>query len=146
MNCERYSKIVASTVLLCSQYYDLKTFQHCLRVAKYTIDNVCLSSEDEKEIAFIVALCHDLLEDTSISIDQIAQATGFSTNFLSNVLGSLTRQESESYLEYIQRLKRNTSPYPYIIKLADMKDHLSQKETLTERLKEKYWEALPELL
>lgn len=146
MNSERYSKVIVNTVLLCSQYYNTKSFLHCLRVAKYAIDNVCLGSEDEKQIAFIVALCHDLLEDTSINIDQIAQATGFSTNFLSNVLGALTRQESESYLEYIQRLKRNTSPYPYIVKLADMKDHLSQKETLTEKLKEKYLEALPELL
>lgn len=146
MSCKRYSEMIASTVMMCNQYYDNKTFQHCLRVAKYAIDNVCLESEGSKETVFIIALCHDLLEDTSISIDTIAEATGFSVNFLTNVLGALTRQESESYLEYIQRLKRNTSPYPYIIKLADMKDHLSQKETLTEKLKEKYWKALPELL
>jgi hypothetical protein len=62
------------------------------------------------------------------------------------VLGALTRQKSESYLDYIKRLKKNTSPYPYIIKLADMKDHLNQTDTLTEKLKEKYWNALPELL
>lgn len=34
----------------------------------------------------------------------------------------------------------------YWVKIADMKDHLSQKETLTERLKEKYLEGLVILL
>ncbi len=143
-NLKQY-RLIADTIMMCSKYYDTKTLQHCLRVAKYAVENVCLRSDD-RQIAFIIALCHDLLEDTNISIETIAEVTELSMVFLTNVLGALTRQESESYLDYIKRLKKNTSPYPYIIKLADMKDHLNQTDTLTEKLKEKYWNALPELL
>ena len=145
INLKQY-RLVADTIIMCSKYYDIKTLQHCLRVAKYAVENVCLRSDDDRQIAFIVALCHDLLEDTNISIETIAEVTELNVNFLSNVLGALTRKKSETYLDYIKRLKQNQSPYPYIVKMADMKDHLSQKDTLTEKLKEKYWNVLPELL
>ena len=79
-------------------------------------------------------------------VREIAEVTELNVNFLTNVLGALTRKKSETYLDYIKRLKQNQSPYPYIVKMADMKDHLSQKDTLTEKLKEKYWNILPELL
>lgn len=145
INLKQY-RLIADTIIMCSKYYDIKTLQHCLRVAKYAVENVCLSSDDDRQIAFIVALCHDLLEDTNISIETIAEVTELNVNFLANVLGALTRKKSETYLDYIKRLKQNQSPYPYIVKMADMKDHLSQKDTLTEKLKEKYWNILPELL
>ena len=145
INLKQY-RLIADTIIMCSKYYDIKTLQHCLRVAKYAVENVCLSSDDDRQIAFIVALCHDLLEDTNISIEIIAEVTELNVNFLANVLGALTRKKSETYLDYIKRLKQNQSPYPYIVKMADMKDHLSQKDTLTEKLKEKYWNILPELL
>ena len=145
INLKQY-RLIADTIIMCSKYYDIKTLQHCLRVAKYAVENVCLRSDDDRQIAFIVALCHDLLEDTNISIDIIAEVTELNVNFLTNVLGALTRKKSETYLDYIKRLKQNQSPYPYIVKMADMKDHLSQKDTLTEKLKEKYWNVLPELL
>ena len=32
------------------------------------------------------------------------------------------------------------------VKIADMKDHLAQRDTLTEKLRDKYLEALPHLL
>ena len=37
-------------------------------------------------------------------------------------------------------------PEVYWVKIADMKDHLAQTDTLTDKLKEKYIEALPYLL
>ena len=141
-----YYDIISNTISLCNRCYKTETFQHCLRVAKYAVNNICLRNDDEKEIAYIIALCHDLLEDTTVTLEEIQMATGFSHGFLSNVLNALTQEEGESYIDYIKRLKQNRSPYPYIIKLADMKDHLTQKDTLTEKLKEKYWVALPELL
>lgn len=145
INLKQY-RLMVDTIMMCSKYYDTKTLRHCLRVAKYAVENVCLRSDDDRQIAFIIALCHDLLEDTNISIETIAEATELNVNFLANVLGALTRKKSETYLDYIKRLKQNQSPYPYIVKIADMKDHLSQKDTLTEKLKEKYWNVLPELL
>ena len=142
----RYYKILVKVIGLCSKKYNEHTFHHCLRVANYVIENVCLENKSEKEIAFMLALCHDLLEDTDVSITEISEAMELSEDFIKNVLGALTKDRNESYVDYIKRLKSNKSKYPYIIKLADMKDHLMQKDTLTDRLKEKYWEALPYLL
>ncbi len=142
----KHYKLITKITELCASNYKPKTFNHCLRVANYVVDNVCLESDEEKETAFVLAMCHDLLEDTDVSIEDISEITGYDESFVSNVLGALTKEKSETYIEYIKRLKTNKSVYPYIIKLADMKDHLSQTETLTNKLKEKYWEALPYLL
>lgn len=131
--------LITKAIELCASHYEPKTFSHCLRVANYVVDNVCLESNEEKEIAFVIAMCHDLLEDTDVSVKDIIKATGYAEIFVRDVLGALAKEKNETYIEYIKRLKTNKSIYPYIIKLADMKDHLSQTETLTDKLKEKYW-------
>lgn len=142
----KHYNLITKVTELCANNYEPKTFNHCLRVANYVVDNVCLESDEEKETAFVLAMCHDLLEDTNISVKDISEITGYAECFVDNVLGALTKEKGETYIEYIKRLKKNKSVYPYLIKLADMKDHLSQTETLTDKLKEKYWEALPYLL
>lgn len=140
----------------CQQHYDEDTYKHVLRVADYTLENpVVQTMDDEKqELIYAVALLHDMVEDAPkmeekcvrlllpyMEIDIVGGA--------SQLLKALTHMKSESYLNYIQRL-RDTNGYighiAYIVKLADMKDHLMQKDTLTDKLKEKYWEALPYLL
>lgn len=141
-----YDKLVSNVVELCAKKYDQKIFDHCLRVANYAVNNVCLQTDEEKKIAFTIAMCHDLLEDTDVTVKEICDISGYSKSFVDDVLGALTKKNDETYIEYIERLKANRSIYPYIVKLADMKDHLVQTETLTDRLKEKYWNALPYLL
>ena len=142
----KHYNLITKVTELCSNNYEQKTFNHCLRVANYVVNNVCVETDESKEIAFVIALCHDLLEDTDVSIKDIVRATGYSEEFLSNVLGALTKTKDETYINYVKRLKTNKSIYPYIVKLADMKDHLSQTETLTDKLKEKYLRGLAILL
>ena len=57
-------------------------------------------------------------------------------------------KNEESYEDYIISIKNAQTIYPEVwwVKLADMKDHLSQRDTLTERLKNKYSKALAILL
>lgn len=47
-----------------------------------------------------------------------------------------------------KKIKEEYKNYPeaYWVKLADMKDHLAQTDTLTDKLKDKYLTALPYLL
>ena len=143
MNYQR----ISSVLRLCASAYKLETYMHCLRVAEYAANNVVVKDdEDSRETAYILGLCHDLLEDTEVTLEHISEATGYSLDFLENVLGALTKQSDESYVDYIQRVKSNNSFYTYVVKLADMKDHLTQVNTLTDKLKEKYWKALPYLL
>lgn len=86
---------------------------------------------------------HDLKEDTNWS-------GGFSSEYeqVEKCLDWLTKPKDMDYIEYIKRIRKwaDTRPEAYWVKLADMKDHLAQRETLTDKLKEKYLAALPYLL
>ncbi len=70
--------------------------------------------------ARIVALLHDVLEDSDISIDELQHA-GFGTKIIEAVR-CLTRKPNEEYLDYIRRIKEN--PLARKVKLADLKDNL----------------------
>lgn len=132
---------------LCRIYYDEETFEHAKRVAEYAKDIYKLydyyKAGEERSI-YHLALAHDLYEDTDIS-----QNTWFDNNFEAN-LQLLTKDEDVSYNDYIAKIRKEavipTYKPAYIVKLADMKDHLSQTETLTEELKNKYISAMKYLL
>lgn len=67
---------------------------------------------------------------------------------LKSCLQLLTKDKDCTYEEYIKHIKEEYPYYPkaYWVKLADMKDHFCQTETLTDKLKEKYLTAIPYLL
>ena len=143
----RLQNSVINTIGFCQNYYKPETLQHCLRVARYVYENVCLETEEDKILGFCIGLCHDLLEDTRATTKDICDVIQIPTiEWIEEVMIALSQQEGESYLDYIKRLKECSDKIAYVVKLADMKDHLTQKDTLTEKLKEKYYEALPELL
>lgn len=133
------------TIAYCRSKYDDKTFDHCEMVAFYAVTNPCVRQED-KDTVFKIAMCHDLLEDTDATIADISSVTGLKKIFVEEVLGLLTKERGVDYQTYIKQLRGSLNPYAYIVKLADMKDHLSRTETLTDKLREKYYAALPELL
>lgn len=137
---------VEEVLALCKEKHSEKTYLHCIRVAEYAISNPCCINSVDKDIICKIALCHDLLEDTDATIEEISDATGLKVPFLTECLLLLTKTGKEDYLSYIERLKASSNRYAYIVKIADMKDHLNQKETLTDKLRQKYWEALPILL
>lgn len=141
MSINKLSKVLK----FCCEKYDVQTYLHCIRVANYAIENPVLY-EEEKEDVYILAMFHDLLEDTDATYKELINISGMSEEFLKDQLGVLTKSKNENYIDYIKRLKESGYRWAYVVKLADIKDHLMQKETLTDRLKEKYWNALPELL
>lgn len=68
-----------------------------------------------------VALLHDVLEDTDISLYEL--------NFLDpeemEILLLLTRKEDEQYFDYIKRLSTNNNAVT--IKIADLEDNMDQR-------------------
>lgn len=76
------------------------------------------STEREK----IVAVLHDVVEDSTITIEFLREA-GFDEGILKSV-DCLTRDPSgkEGYEAYIQRCKGNT--LARVVKIADLDDHL----------------------
>ena len=89
---------------------------HCLRVM--------LSVENEKEQ--IVAVLHDILEDTMVTKETL-QKEGFCNEIIEAVI-ALTKKEEENYFDYIERLKNNTTAKK--VKLADLKDNMNIKRIL----------------
>ena len=110
--------------------------EHPLRVMNQ------VESEEEK----IVAVLHDIVEDTDISLDDLRNE-GFSEEVVSAV-ECLTKQDGENYDSYIERISFN--PLAVKIKLADLEDNrdLTRLPQVTdkdlERL-EKYDKALEKL-
>ena len=110
--------------------------EHPLRVMNQ------MKSEEEK----IVAVLHDIVEDTDISLNDLKNE-GFSEEVVSAV-ECLTKQDGENYDSYIERISFN--PLAVKIKLADLEDNrdLTRLPQVTdkdlERL-EKYDKALEKL-
>lgn len=128
---------LSEVIAICMKWYDDKTFLHCVRVAGNLKKDMLFEFLPEENQSDIVALaiCHDLLEDT-----EIANSEDFNRLIKLGVsmpnLKTLTRNKNDSYDKYIQMCLSN--PDTRIVKCADMRDHLSQKDTLTPRLKDKY--------
>lgn len=82
---------------------------HCLRVMMSFSDPVLQQ----------VGLMHDLIEDTSVTLEELRQH-GFSEDVV-GAIGILTRTADLSYAQYIQRVKENAIAKQ--VKLADLRDN-----------------------
>ncbi len=142
MSMDREPMKVSKAMELAAKYYDESTYAHAMRVAGYVAQNMTIPYEYRDECVAL-AICHDLIEDTECSI------VGFPDNF-GEALKLLTKPKGEDYVEYCKRLRPVRGTHyqncAYWVKLADMKDHLTLTDTLTDRLKEKYLAGLAVLL
>lgn len=128
---------------------DEKTYTHSIRVANYAIENPifnCCRGLIKEDLLYIIALLHDVVEDSNTTFSEISDTLKMDEIFIKRTLGRLTKSKLEDYNTYITKLRESNDIYAYIVKLADMKDHLEQTGTLTDKLKEKYLKALPILL
>lgn len=108
---------------------------HPIEVAKLVKSEVEYS---DKEYLVAVAYLHDVLEDTKVTIKELAEK-GISRRVIADVV-ELSRFDGESYWEYIQRVCEKDSIR--IVKVADIVHNLS---TLTENMssmRERYFKAL----
>ncbi|TQK74922.1 HD domain-containing protein [Brevibacillus sp. AG162] len=67
----------------------------------------------------IVAVLHDVLEDTEVTKEDLFQA-GFSNEIVEAVI-AVTRDEDETYMEFVKRAKLNL--IARAVKLADLEDN-----------------------
>ena len=150
MNFEySHSEMITYAYELAHGYYDDDTLKHACRVAEFIDQNPMIEDYD-KEPCIAIALLHDAFEDTILYGDLCNKLTKPLDESVMKALCALTKPDHLSYVEYIQSLRtvqgETWRKWAYWVKVADMKDHLTQRDTLTDKLKEKYWEALPYLL
>ena len=88
------------------------------------------------EEAVCVALLHDVVEDTDMTFDDLAQE-GFGENII-DALKLLTHADDTPYFEYIKAVKQN--PLATAVKLADLKHNStrSRMDVITDRDEKRY--------
>ncbi len=102
-----------------------------------------LAEQMETEDTVIVALLHDVVEDTNYTLDDI-KAMGFSRSII-EALTLLTHDAKIPYMEYVAKIKDN--PIAKAVKLADLKHNsdLSRLEIVDDKAikrAEKYKQAI----
>ena len=137
-------KLIKLAVHAARQYYDKETFDHAERVADYTSNNEAIPIDIRNE-CWAVAMMHDLIEDTDYEPDELYPDYKDAYDAL-----KLLTNKGMKYDEYCERIhnstRRRCGQIAWFVKLADIKDHLSLTDTLTDRLKEKYLSGLRYLL
>lgn len=90
-------------------------------------------SSVSSEEAAVVALLHDIVEDTIVTREDLRDQ-GFPESIIGAV-DLLTHRKEDSYTEYIKRLRHSGTVCTYIVKLCDLDDNLNGA---TGTLKDKY--------
>lgn len=88
--------------------------------APYILHPLRMMAQLHSEAERIVAVLHDLIEDTDWTLDQLC-AEGFSDDVLA-AIDCLTKRDDESYDAFIERASRNELARR--VKLADLEDNM----------------------
>ncbi|MEM7058552.1 MAG: HD domain-containing protein [Pseudomonadota bacterium] len=105
----------------------------------YMAHVVRVASRVAPEDAQIVALLHDVVEDTQVTLDTIRDVFG---TFIADAVDAITRRDGEGHDAYLDRVAAN--PLAKAVKIADLNDNsdpvrMAQLDQLTQaRLAKKY--------
>ena len=102
-----------------------------------------LAEQMEDEDTTIVALLHDVIEDTGYTIEDLQKA-GFTQNVIS-AIALMTHNPQMPYMEYVRAIKSN--PIARAVKLADLRHNsdMTRLDIITQRDEEraqKYLDAI----
>ena len=92
-----------------------------------------LAEQMEDEESTVVALLHDVAEDTDYTLEDIA-AMGFSRNVM-EALALLTHDEAVPYMEYVKAIRKN--PVARKVKLADLRHNSDLSRLDADQINEK---------
>ncbi len=139
---------VQEVINICKKYYNEKQFAHAERVANYISEMEYIINDDELfKLCRQLAFAHDLIEDTDCSYSEFEEDLDLKIG-----LAYITCSAPNFYEDYIHAIKNIAIRGDFVgravwfVKLADMADHLNLKDTLTDKLKVKYLNALSILL
>ncbi len=85
--------------------------------ALYIFHPIRVASTFSDEILQVIAVLHDIVEDTEITI---ADLDARFPRSVVNAIEALTRRDDETYKEFIDRVARN--PNARLVKIADVRD------------------------
>jgi (p)ppGpp synthase/HD superfamily hydrolase len=102
----------------------------------YILHPLRVMAQMQTEAEQIVAVLHDVVEDTDVTLDALRQM-GFSEEIV-EAIDHLSRRDDETYEQFIQRIKPN--PLAVRVKLGDLRDNmdLRRNATLDEKALERF--------
>ena len=124
-----YTEQIKKALKIC---YEAHKDQYDKGGLPYVFHPFHLAEQMQEENEIIVALLHDVLEDSNYTLIDLEEA-GFSENII-NALKLLTHQKPVPYMEYIKNIKSN--PLATKIKLADLKHNsdINRLDTIDDRV------------
>lgn len=128
------------------KFYGNDDYYHAMRVAAYVSENGMVPC-DSIGICAVLAVIHDLPKNSQFDYHRDFCGS-ICKPYIYECLKILAWDKKDTYEDYIKNIKKNRGIYPeaYWVKIADIKDHLIQKETLEDGAMEKYIAALLQLL
>ena len=105
----------------------------------YIFHPIHLAEMMDDEISCTVALLHDVVEDTSVTMESLAQA--FPAEVIA-ALKLLTHNDNTDYFDYVRQIK--TNPIAVKVKLADLAHNSDQTRCVGSDLTEDklaYWRS-----
>ena len=109
----------------------------------YIYHPIHLAEQMEDENTICVALLHDVVEDTTITFEELSEA-GFSDEII-EALTLLTHDDAVPYMDYVRAIKKDSVAMK--VKLADLRHNsdLTRVDVVNEKAikrAEKYKEAI----
>lgn len=135
-----YTKNTKKALKLCFEAHNSQADKSGL---PYVFHPFHLAEQMTDEESTIVALLHDVVEDTDYTIDDI-RSMGFGESVV-EALSLLTHDENTEYMEYVSAIRDN--PIAKAVKLADLRHNsdLSRLDVVDEKAlkrQEKYQKAI----
>ena len=103
------------------------------KIAERMIKEQGLLAETYLDDAYVLSLLHDVWEDTDVSLEEIRSEFG---EYIADAVLVLSREEGETYFDFITYLGWNKDSLPIIVKLADLKHNMGDLKEGS--LKDKY--------
>ena len=115
---------------LAEKQYPKNKFIHATRVATYAMEKAMMRRDVDPIEAYAVGIAHDLLEDTKCTQSDLLAI--MDKKLVYDVV-RLTKAEETPYEEYLESIIEYGSPLAILVKSEDMKDHMMQTKTLTNK-------------
>ena len=127
-----YTELTKKALKLCFEAHKDQVDKSGLPYVHHPFD---LAEQMETEDTVIVALLHDVVEDTEYTLDDI-RAMGFPERIV-EALSYMTHDDAVPYLDYVAKIKEN--PIATAVKLADLKHNsdISRLDVVDEKALER---------
>ena len=135
-----YTNMTKKALKLC---FDVHKEQVDKSGLPYVFHPFHLAEQMDTEETTVVALLHDVVEDSELTLDDLRQM-GFGDAVIA-ALALLTHDPAVEYMDYVRAIKDN--PIARAVKLADLRHNsdLTRLDTLDEKVlarREKYLQAM----